>query len=102
MIADQVVELIETAVDILRLELSDDDRAAIDPLAHGLVGAVFGAVRRWIARPVREPSAEVLVELLTASVWFLIHGHARGLGLELDPDKPIEELLAGIPTEASQ
>lgn len=101
-IANRVVELIETAVAIIRLDLSDDDRAAIDPLVHGFVGAVFGVVRRWLARPVREPSAKVLVELTTASVWFQIQGHARALGLELRADQPIEELLAGIPTEASQ
>lgn len=101
-IADRVVELIETAVEILPLELGDDDKAAIDPLVHGFVGAVFGVVRRWLARPVREPGAEVLVELTTASVWFQIQGHARALGLELRADQPIEELLAGIPTEAPQ
>jgi AcrR family transcriptional regulator len=100
-IADRVVELIETAVDILRLDLSDDDRAAVDPLVHGFVGAVFGVVRRWLARPVREPSAQVLVELTTASVWFQLQGHARALGLELLADQPIEELLAGISPEAT-
>lgn len=101
-IAHRVVELIETAVAILRLELSDDEAAAIDPLVHGFVGAVFGVVRRWLARPVRAPGAEVLVELTTASVWFQIQGHARALGLELRADQPIEELLAGIPTEAAE
>ena len=101
-IADRVVELIETAVAILPLELSDDDRAAIDPLVHGFVGAVFGVVRRWLARPKREPSAEVLVDLTTASVWFQLQGHARALGLELQADQPIEELLAGIPAGEPQ
>lgn len=101
-IANRVVELIETALGILRLDLSDDDRAAIDPLVHGFVGAVFGVVRRWLARPVREPGAKILVELTTASVWFQLQGHARALGLELRADQPIEELLAGLPAEAEQ
>lgn len=101
-IAGRVVELIETAVDILGLEFTDDQRAALDPLVYGLVGAVFGAVRRWLSRPVREPSAEVLVSLTTSSVWFLLHGHARAMGLELRADQPIEELLAGARPEVAQ
>lgn len=98
-IAERVVELIETAISIIALDISDDELAAVDPLVHGFVGAVFGVVRRWLARPVREPSAEVLVDLTTASVWFQLHGHARALGLELRPDQPIEELLAAVGTE---
>ena len=94
MIAGRVAELIETAADLLRLDITDEQRAALDPLAHGLVGAVFGAVRRWLSRPVREPSAEVLVQLTTASVWYLLSGHARALGVELRAGQPIEELLA--------
>lgn len=94
MIAGRVTELIETAVDLLHVDVTDEQRAALDPLAHGLVGAVFGAVRRWLSRPVREPSAEVLVQLATASVWYLLKGHARALGVELRADQPIEELLA--------
>lgn len=101
-IAGRVVELIGTALEILGLELSADERAAIDPLVHGFVGGAFGVVRRWLARPEREPSAEVLAELTTASVWFQLHGHAGALGLELRADQPIEELLAGPGPEAAQ
>ena len=41
-IAEQVATLIVTAVDALQVEVSDEERAAIDPLVFGLVGAVFG------------------------------------------------------------
>ena len=95
MIAGRIVELIETALALLALEVSDDEKAALDPLIHGLVGAVFGVVRRWLSRPAREPGVEVLVQLTTSSVWYLIQGHARALGIELRADQPIEELLAG-------
>lgn len=101
-ISGRVVELIETAIDIIGLDLSADERAAIDPLVHGFVGAVFGVVRRWLARPVREPGADVLASLTTASVWFQLHGHALALGLELRVDQPVEELLAGIRPEAAE
>ncbi|MEV7431324.1 MULTISPECIES: TetR/AcrR family transcriptional regulator [unclassified Nocardioides] len=93
-IAGQVCELITTAVELLGLEVSEDERAAIDPLVFGLVGAVFGAVRRWVARPERVPAAPKMVELVTRSVWFTLEGHGRALGIELDPRQPVEELLA--------
>lgn len=93
LIAGQVAEVITTAVELLELDLSDDERAAIDPLVFGLVGAVFSAVRRWVARPERAPAAPVLVALVRDSVWFIIQGHARTLGLELDPAMPVEQLL---------
>lgn len=94
-IAEQVAILIVTAVDALKLEVTDEERAAIDPLVFGLVGAVFGAVRRWMSKPERVPPAEVLVELTTQSVWHILRGHAQTLGVELLPDVPVEELLAG-------
>ncbi|MBF4162215.1 TetR/AcrR family transcriptional regulator [Nocardioides acrostichi] len=95
-IAHQVSEVISFAIDALGLELSEDQSDAIDPLVFGLVGAVFGAVRRWLAREERRPSAPVFVSLVTDSVWFIIHGHARGLGLDLDRDQSVQELLAAV------
>lgn len=93
-IAGQVCEVITTAVGMLGLELGDDERAAIDPLVFGLVGAVFGAVRRWMARPERVPAAPKLVELVTGSVWYILAGHARALGFQLEPDQRVEDLVA--------
>lgn len=95
-IAGVLVEILETAVEMLDVELGPDERAALDPLAHGLVGAVLGAVRRWISRDERQPSARTLSALLSESVWHILDGHARRLGLEIDPDLPIEQLL-GLP-----
>lgn len=99
-IAGQVQELLSYAIEVLGLELSDDERGALDPLAFGLVGAVFGAVRRWSGSdPEQRPSAEVLVDLVADSVWFLISGHAAHLGLVLDRDQPVEEVLLGALAE---
>lgn len=92
-IAGVLVEVLETAIEMLGAELDDDDRAAVDPLAYGLVGAVLGAVRRWVSRPEAVPSAAQIAELLSESVWHILDGHARRLGLEIDPDLPIEDLL---------
>lgn len=96
-IAARVVELITTAVEILGLEMSEDERAGIDPLTFGIVGSVFGAVRRWVSLPARVPPAPALVLLVSDTVWHIINGHAGGLGLQLDPEQRVEELL-GQPT----
>lgn len=71
----------------------DFDEAELDPLMHGLVGAVFGSVRRWLNRtdPVLTP--ERLRATLSASVWYVIEGHARSAGIVLDPDSTVAELL---------
>ncbi|WP_310963245.1 TetR/AcrR family transcriptional regulator [Nocardioides terrisoli] len=93
-IADQIGEVITMAAAVFGLELSDDDRAALDPLVFGLVGLVFGAVRRWLWRRDRDPAPRALAALLAQSIWFAIDGHARARGLELDPDVPLEDLIA--------
>lgn len=93
-IAEQVAELVGTAVDMLGAPLQEEQRAVVDPLAFGLVGAVFSAVRRWLAGAERTPSAPLLVAALTDSVWYLLQGHARVLGVRLEGDQPLQELLA--------
>ncbi|CAN5452682.1 TetR/AcrR family transcriptional regulator [soil metagenome] len=106
-IAQQLTELLELAIALLGAELDESERALVDPLAHGLVGAVFGTVRRWVTREPMEPSAYRLSELLTMSVWNLLDGHARRLGLEIDPDLPLTALFASadvaadVPAEGS-
>ncbi|GGF36264.1 TetR family transcriptional regulator [Marmoricola endophyticus] len=99
-IAGQVHELLGYAIEVLGLDASDDELAALDSLAYGLVGAVFGAVRRWSGSdPESRPAPDVLVGLVADSVWFLISGHAAHLGLVLDRDQPVEEVLLGALSE---
>ena len=38
--------------------------------------------------------------LVTESVWYILDGHAHALGIELQRDQPIEELLASVEGEA--
>ena len=92
-IATVLVEVLQTAIALLGVEMDDDDAAAIDPLAYALVGAVFGAVRRWAGQSPRQLSAAHLSAMLSSSVWHIIDGQARRLGVELDPDVPVEQLL---------
>lgn len=93
-IAAQVEELISVGAEQLGVTLDDDDSAALDPLVFGLVGAVFSATRRWLARDDRRPEPEAFVRLVSDSVWHIIDGHARRLGLELDPHISVEALFA--------
>lgn len=93
-ITTQITELLTLALDLLQIELSDSERDAIDPMIFGLLGAVFGAVRRWLFRPGRVLSPEALISLTSRSLWFAIQGHASGIGLDLDPEVPIQQILA--------
>ncbi|TIC85520.1 TetR/AcrR family transcriptional regulator [Nocardioides sp. GY 10127] len=96
-VAGQVLALISAALELLGGQLSEDDVAVLDPLTYGLVGAVVSAVRRWLALPERRPDAVVLAETVTDSVWYLLDGHARALGVHLDRDQPLVEILEGPP-----
>lgn len=69
----------------------DDDE--LDALVHGVIGAVFGAVRRWLNRSTRVLSPERLRAMMSQSTWFLIEGNARALGIVLDPEQRISELI---------
>jgi AcrR family transcriptional regulator len=92
-IASRVEEIITVGAEQLGAPLSDDEAAALDPLVFGLVGAVFGATRRWLARPQRRPDHEAFVMLTSDSVWHIIDGHARRLGIVLDPHVSVERLF---------
>lgn len=99
-IAAMLTDILELAIAMLGVDLDENEEALVDPLSYGLVGAVHGTVRRWVAREPREPSASSLSELLSMSVWNLLDGHARRLGLNLDPDIPLVDLLK-LPAELS-
>ncbi|WP_323791732.1 TetR/AcrR family transcriptional regulator [Nocardioides sp.] len=95
-IAAMLSDLLEVVIALLGAELDENETALVDPLAHGLVSAVIGSVRRWLAREVREPSAARLSQLLAMSVYNLLEGHARRLGVVLDPDVQLSELFAQV------
>lgn len=71
----------------------DDDAAAVDLIVVGLVSEVIGAVRHWLERPRREPSAEVVTRFLAETVWHQFDGHARARGAVLEPTRTLEELI---------
>jgi AcrR family transcriptional regulator len=98
-VAEGIEGIMAIVVAAMGVELTDDDRAALDPWVFGMIGAVFAAVRRWLERPVREPGIEACISILSESIWLQINGMALSRGLNL-PDLPVAELLQALnPTD---
>lgn len=90
-IARIVAQLVLAAVDGFEVSVTETERSYVDPLVHGLVEAVVGIVRRWVALEDRPP-ADTLVHLASESVWFIMAGHAQNLGFTLRRDLQLSEL----------
>lgn len=73
--------------------VTEADRSAADPLAYGLVGAVYMAVGRWLELGAKVPDRDHLVELVVDSAWAIVDVRLRAFGVEIDPDEPIADLL---------
>lgn len=95
-LAGRITDVVRAGVAVIGGELTDEDLAALDPLAYGIVGAVFSSVRRWLAHPDPRLTPEMLVRLISQTVWFGMDGHARRFGVEIDPDRTVEELAADL------
>ncbi|GAD85719.1 putative TetR family transcriptional regulator [Nocardia asteroides NBRC 15531] len=80
------------------------DPARARPMAFGMVGLVDGVVASWRADPEPVLSAEQVQGILTESVLSLFEGNARSLGVPLQRDSLVAELLvapeAAPPPEA--
>lgn len=99
LVAVQIEGIMEMVVNHLGADLHPNDRAGLDPWVFGMIGAVSGALRRWLNREVREPDAETFVAILSETVWLQINGMATSRGINL-PDLPVAELLQGLgPTD---
>ncbi|HSV40483.1 MAG TPA: TetR/AcrR family transcriptional regulator [Nocardioidaceae bacterium] len=94
-VAVALTALLQGGADLVGATLSKDEQAALPLMVSGLIGQVYGAVRLWVARPTREPSAEVLADLLSRSIWYLVDGHLQAHGLDIAPDRPLGERPSG-------
>lgn len=99
-VAEGIEGLMAIVVGAVGVELTDDDRAALDPWVFGMIGAVFAAVRRWLERDVRAPSIDVCISILSESIWLQINGLALSRGINL-PDLPIVDLLQALSPESA-
>lgn len=92
-IAERIKELILTAFELGGVEVSEIDKKAVDPLIYGLIGMVFGAVRRWVHLGEGIPDAEHLTSVVTEAILAMLGTRTAAYGLSIDYDQPLEELL---------
>lgn len=90
-VAQVVAQLVLAAVDGFDVQVTETERAYVDPLVHGLVEGVVGTVRRWVALE-DPPPADLLVHLSTESVWSIMAGHAQNLGMRLERQQRLADL----------
>ncbi|MFT4083762.1 MAG: TetR/AcrR family transcriptional regulator [Nocardioides sp.] len=93
MISERIGELVVLALSLSGIGPEVMQRAAADPLIHGLVGMVFSTVRRWVHLGETYPSAEELIVSITDAVVVLFGARARSYGLTIDPDIPLEQVV---------
>jgi AcrR family transcriptional regulator len=102
-LAGRIAEIVYLGAIALGGTLGEQERASLDPLAYGMVGAVFSSVRRWLAHPDPTLTPDAVIRLISQTLWFGIAGHARTFGVEIDPDRPVQdiagEVLAGLVEE---
>ncbi|NKY33952.1 TetR/AcrR family transcriptional regulator [Nocardia speluncae] len=72
------------------------DSAALEPVPFAVVTMVEGVLAAWVAdpRPVRT-RAEVVTDLADYA-WFVLDGAARAVGMVVDPDRELAEVIAGL------
>lgn len=98
-LVDEVVTIIVLGAAVVGVELSDDDQDSLEPLIFGVVGMAFAAVRTWLGREPRKPSARTLATMLAQTIWWAIWGMAHDRGVDLDPDVPLEDMIASVVAE---
>lgn len=96
-LAEQIAGLFLAVVPAWETEGAPPGMAAlVDPLVHGVVGAAFSAVRRWISRPDRELDAAQVTDLVSESIWFVIQGHAATFQIPLTRQTRVEEVVGAL------
>lgn len=86
-IAVRLTALLESVLRTL-----DRDTDIAETLAFGLIGMVDVSVNRWLSNPERTLDVAQLREFLTASIWLMLDGNLRRIGVELDPATPLADL----------
>ncbi|MFI8823801.1 FAD-dependent oxidoreductase [Streptomyces sp. NPDC053431] len=69
------------------------DPAPARSIAFGIVGFVDATVNHWLSDQRHELTGSELADLLTCSIWSVLDGNLRALGIELAPDRPLSDLL---------
>ncbi|SDJ44767.1 transcriptional regulator, TetR family [Frankineae bacterium MT45] len=75
------------------VDLSEDAARFRVPLASGMVGFADAVMRRWLMDPEPKMPDTELAEFLTVSLWMMLDGNLRSVGIVIDPDRPLEEVI---------
>ena len=89
-IAVQVGELFEVVLKSL-----GQDPAPAPSIAFGIVGFVDAAVNHWLADKRHALTGDQLADLLTCSIWSVLDGNLRSMGVDLAPDRLVSDLIGG-------
>ncbi|OYD67506.1 TetR/AcrR family transcriptional regulator [Rhodococcus sp. OK302] len=63
-----------------------------EPLAFGLIGLVDVSVNRWLSQPGSDVSSTELADFLELSIWQVLDGNLRRMGIDITLKTPISEL----------
>lgn len=64
-----------------------------EPMAFALVGLVDASVNRWLSRSMRPLTPHAMSEFLQLSIWQVLDGNLRQIGIDLDPQSQVSSLL---------
>ncbi|MEU0538706.1 TetR/AcrR family transcriptional regulator [Nocardia sp. NPDC005978] len=84
----------------MSMALLDIQEPGVEIAAFAVVSMADGAITRWMRTIPREYPAAEVTRLLTDSICYMIDGHARAHGVEIDPHLPLRELLDRTTTDA--
>lgn len=92
-VVEQVEMVIAGVASVVGGDLSEDDRALLEPWVSSLIGGGLSAVQRWMAREELRPDLETFIDLITDISWAQIDVLAKQRGLPLESDSSVQQLV---------
>ncbi|TQF69110.1 TetR/AcrR family transcriptional regulator [Rhodococcus spelaei] len=75
------------------LRTQGKDPALAETMAFGLIGLVDVSVNRWLSSSQSEVGIDQLADFLTVSIWQVLDGNLRRMGVTIDPTTPVSRLF---------
>ena len=97
-LARNVMSVIGFAAGLLASDVVIDPKL-LEPMVYGVIAQARGMVEHWARTPAGALSQKLVVEALSRSIWFQIHGLAGDIGIELNEDLELRELFGGGPVD---
>lgn len=90
-IAARSRELIDAIARIMEVE-----SAALEPVPFAVVTMVEGVLAAWVADPEPSRTRAEMVADLSGYAWYILDGAARTVGVTVDPDRELAQVVAGL------